>query len=317
VSEITIRPRVPADDERYVAMRHAIAPDRAPLTLEEHRRFMELEPERTGHTVVVAERDGEVLGVASWARRVFTAPEDTFWTDILVDRNHWGTGVGRALWDHALRQVEKRGARKIFAVVREDCPEAEAWATRRGFARTGHGDRMSRLEVEHATPDRSREAARRVGASGIHITTLAELGTDDRLLHALKELDDATTRDIPGEEDYQGPLFEEWKTIILDTPGVSPDVFWVAMDGDRPVGMAPLQIRSGGYADNFYTCVAREYRGRGIARALKLRGVEWARENGIRYLITGNDPANKPMLAVNIDLGYQFLPANIQLAKEL
>jgi GNAT superfamily N-acetyltransferase len=237
--------------------------------------------------------------------------------DILVDRNHWGTGLGCALYDHALRKLQERGARKILTGVREDLPQAEAWATRRGFARTGHGDRISRLDVSTAHLEKSREAAQRVQASGIRITTLAELGTGDEVIEALRDLDEETSRDIPGEEDYAGIPAQEFRTTFVEMPGMSPETFWVALDGDTMVGMAPLQRRGEGYADNAYTAVARAYRGRGIARAMKLQSVEWARKNGIQYIITGNDPANKPMLAINIDLGYQFLPANVQLAKEL
>jgi GNAT superfamily N-acetyltransferase len=316
MSDITIRPRLPADDERYLAIRDAIAFDRPPVTLEEHRRSIELEPERAGHTIVTAERDGEVVGQAAWSQRIFTSDEDTYWMDILVDRDRWGTGIGRALYDHAMAALAERGAKKVYVTVREDLPESEAFATRRSFTRTGHGDRISRLDVQHANLEKSRAAAERVQESGIRITTLDQLTVDRALLEELRALDQEVTVDIPGEEDYQAPPLDEWK-LWMEMPGMTHDIFWVALDGDKIIGMAPLQRRAGGYADNAFTAVARAYRGRGIARALKLRTVEWAQQNGIRYIITGNDPANKPMLAINIDLGYQFLPANIQLAKEL
>lgn len=316
MSDITIRPRVPEDDEKYLAARNAIASDRAPVTLEEHRRFIELEPERTGHTIVTAEREGEALGHASWALRVHTSDQNTFWLDILVDRNHWRSGVGSALYAYAMQQLTERGAKKVFVQIREDIPEAETFAARRGFTRTGHGDRISRLAVQTANLVKTREAAQRVEESGIRITTLAQMTVDEALLEELRALDQEVTVDIPGEEDYQAPPLDEWK-LWMDMPGLSHDIFWVALDGDKIIGMAPLQRRAGGYADNAFTAVARAYRGRGIARALKLRTVEWAQQNGIHSIITGNDPANKPMLAINIDLGYQFLPANIQLAKEL
>ncbi len=316
MSEITIRLRVPADDERYLAIRNAIAADRAPITVDEYRGFIELEPQRVGHTIVTAERAGEVLGEAAWSQRVFTTDEDTYWMDILVDRDHWRQGIGSSLYEYAMQHLVDRGAKKVYVQLREDLPEAEAFAVRRGFARTGHGDRVSRLDVNNANLAKVREAARRVEESGIRITTLDQLRVDEALLEELRALDQETTRDIPGEEKYLAPPLDEWK-LWMELPGMSHDIFWVAMDGDKIIGIAPLQRRAGGYADNAFTAVLRAYRGRGIARALKLRTVEWARENGIRAIITGNDPANKPMLAINIDLGYQFLPANIELAKEL
>lgn len=317
MSQITIRPRTPADDERFLAIRNTIGPDRAPVTVEEHRRAIALEPERAEQRIVVAERGGEILGQAAWLRRIFTAEADTFWMNLMVDPEHWGTGIGRALYGHVLCDLQERSARKVYGSVREDQPDAEAWATRRGFVRTGHGDRISRLDVQNANLEKSRAAAQRAEADGIRISTLADIGIGEDVIGKLRDLDESTSRDIPGEEDYVGMPAEEFKRFFMEMPGMSPDIFWVALDGDEIIGMALLQRRGEQYADNAYTAVARAYRGRGIARALKLRTVEWAQQNRVRYIITGNDPANKPMLAINIDLGYQFLPANIQLVKEL
>jgi mycothiol synthase len=315
VSDLTIRACGREDDERYVAMLNAIVGERAPQTLEEHRHFVNSLPARSQYGELVAEK-GEVVGHVSWARRIYTTDKDTFWLDILVDRDLWGRGIGSALDTQAMQRLRDLGARKVYVHAREDIPEGERFAARRGFVPTGHGDRISKLDVRHANLERSQEAAKRVEASGIRIATLADLTVDDHLLEALRALDEETSRDIPGEENHQAGPLEEWKQW-LDEPGMRPDTFWLAMDGERPVAMAPLQIRTAGFADNAYTCVARSYRGRGIARALKLRGIEWARENGVHSIVTGNDPANEPMLAVNIDLGYQMLPRYIEMVKTL
>ena len=101
----------------------------------------------------------------------------------------------------------------------------------------------------------------------------------------------------------------------LERPGFSPATFWVALHGDRVVGLAQLRDRGDGFAENAYTAVDRQYRGRGIARALKLQGVEWARRNGVRRLITWNDAGNAPMLAVNMAMGYRPLPGTIELVR--
>jgi GNAT superfamily N-acetyltransferase len=316
MSDVSIRPRRPEDDQRLVEIRNAIASDRPPTTVQEERYFVDSMPERAQLGYVVAER-GEVVGSANWVRRIFTHEEGAFRLDILVDRTHWGTGIGRALYACAMEALAQAGATRIYAYLREDLPDAEAWAARRGFTRTGHGDRVSRLDVQNATLDKARDALKRAESSGIRVATLAELGASEALLRSVKELDDETSPDIPEEENYEAPSFEEWKSITLDRPGISPETFWIALDGNRPVGMAPLRVRSGGYAVNFYTAVARSYRGRGLASALKLQGIEWARSNGIRYLVTGNDPANKPMLAVNVSLGYVFLPRDIQVSRTL
>jgi GNAT superfamily N-acetyltransferase len=82
------------------------------------------------------------------------------------------------------------------------------------------------------------------------------------------------------------------------------------------VGLARLR-RQGNAAVNAYTAVDPAYRGRGIARALKLRTVLWARATGLEYLYTGNDIENRRMLAINSRLGYTPLPASVEMIKVL
>jgi RimJ/RimL family protein N-acetyltransferase len=61
----------------------------------------------------------------------------------------------------------------------------------------------------------------------------------------------------------------------------------------------------------------REYRGRGLARALKLRTIEYARAQGKREIRTWNDTLNAPMLAINVKLGFVRQPAWITFEKIL
>ena len=51
------------------------------------------------------------------------------------------------------------------------------------------------------------------------------------------------------------------------------------------------------------TGVIREYRGRGIATALKLKIIDFGKKNGYRMIKTWNDSVNAAMLAVNTNLG--------------
>jgi GNAT superfamily N-acetyltransferase len=70
-------------------------------------------------------------------------------------------------------------------------------------------------------------------------------------------------------------------------------------------------------AGNGLTAVDADYRGRGIARALKFKTIEWARENGIETIYTENDLENHRMLAINVSLGYKPLPPEVELVKDL
>ena len=63
------------------------------------------------------------------------------------------------------------------------------------------------------------------------------------------------------------------------------------------------------------TGVAREYRGRGIATALKVDVLARAKAAGLRAMKTVNDEPNKAMRGVNIKLGYQPVPDHVELEK--
>jgi len=63
--------------------------------------------------------------------------------------------------------------------------------------------------------------------------------------------------------------------------------------------------------------VGREYRGRGIGTAIKVEALSRAKARGLRALVTTNDEPNKAMREINATLGYQPLPARVQLEKPL
>ena len=102
-------------------------------------------------------------------------------------------------------------------------------------------------------------------------------------------------------------------------PTALHDAFFIAGDGAEYVGMTAL-YQHPGEADVLYqglTGVARSHRGRGIALALKLNGIRYARERRYRQIRTDNDATNVPMLSINVALGFRRRPAWIEWQKAL
>jgi GNAT superfamily N-acetyltransferase len=183
---------------------------------------------------------------------------------------------------------------------------------------TGNGEQLSRLGIDTANLEGFEGVEERLRGEGIRIATLAELGADDdRLMCKLYELDRAAHQDEPSSIEWEFDPYEVWRRALVLGYGRSADWCWVAMDGDNPIGLSRLKLVGGDTAMNAFTGVAREYRGRGIARTLKLRTLEWSRQNGVHYHFTSNEAENHPMLAINIRLGYQMLPRSIEVALDL
>ena len=65
------------------------------------------------------------------------------------------------------------------------------------------------------------------------------------------------------------------------------------------------------------TDVLRSHRRRGIAIALKLRGIEFAQEEGIRGLQTWNASDNERILELNRRLGFVRRPTHIAYVKQV
>lgn len=82
----------------------------------------------------------------------------------------------------------------------------------------------------------------------------------------------------------------------------------IAADGDRWIGMAAVGEISPGVLYNMTTNIYPEYRGRGIATALKLLTIRFARKQGALVIRTNNASTNAPMLAINRKLGYKPEP---------
>jgi GNAT superfamily N-acetyltransferase len=80
---------------------------------------------------------------------------------------------------------------------------------------------------------------------------------------------------------------------------------FVAKEGDLYVGSSSL-LESGvaGVIDQGFTVVRPDYRGRGIAQAVKVHTAMYAKSRGMRFIRTFNDSDNSPMLAVNRKIGF-------------
>lgn len=308
-----IRPLRTADIDGAVAVRNRVSPDTIPLTSEDLRHEIDAAPERAHSHQWVAEYDGKVVGFSLVRARWWTDDPSRFTVTLFINPSLQRQGIGSELYTRSEDAARGEGAVMLYAWVREDNPAAVAFAEHRGYTPTGAIDRLSRLHVPTANLEVADDG---VKVGNIRLLSLAELGTGDDILRQLHTLDETTAKDVPSSDTWAGSSFDEWKSHVYGAPGVMPDGFWVALDGERPVGLTWLVVH-GTAASTGYTGADRAYRGRGIARALKTRVTRWARESGIEWIYTSNDASNAGMLAINVALGFQFLPARVEMVKSL
>ncbi|HEX5387695.1 MAG TPA: GNAT family N-acetyltransferase [Gemmatimonadales bacterium] len=94
----------------------------------------------SGHaTVLVAEQDGEVVGLATFhLMHVLNRARTVAWlTALVVDEAARGVGIGRALVDGVEAFAREAGCERLSVTTQEFRTEAHAFYARLGFEHTG------------------------------------------------------------------------------------------------------------------------------------------------------------------------------------
>ena len=316
--DITIRARTEADDPAIVAILNATRPWLPPTSVDDFR--WQIDPANSPPNQVwehwVAVYQERIVGIYDVGESMFVAREHTFSASLSVAEANRNQGIGDRLFHHMMDRADAHGATRIYSHVSEDNHVGAAFAEVRGFLQSGRVTRLSRLTVSEASLDGHDEALERVRASGIDFKTMDEIGLDDEsLLRTIFDMTLESAKDVPSTEKFGAIPFEVWIKWI-SSPNSATKESWIAFDHDRPVGVAAMSRRGEASSFNDYTGVDRAYRGRGIARALKIKTIQSARNAGIVSIFTANDLENKPMLAINIPLGYKAVPAEIEIVKD-
>jgi len=251
-----------------------------------------------GSFMLLAYRDGELVGSGSASKSDMGGGSVT----PRVLPAHRRQGIGTVLLRRLASHAEACGYAEVGSMV--DDPESFAFAQHFGFAETG----------------RQIEQVRAVGSGepwpnlpdGVELTTLAK--RPDLLPRLYHELALQAFEDMPTPRKVEITL-EQWETEWLDWP----EATFAALAGGELVGMAGLNRdpdRSD-RAENALTTVRRDWRGRGLARALKQTTIAWASQRGIREIYTWTQTGNENMRAVNERLGYVERDMTINVRRAL
>lgn len=310
--EFTVRPfQTPADYETCVKFVNMISPE--PYTPADWLAEDEAGPAGMHIYRLVAETpDGQVAGFAECMRFPTDKPGD-YPVLALVDPKYRRQGLGAQLLALIEEHARAQGAITLSSTVKDDEPASIAWAERHGYAQYRHTF-QSTLDLGAFDPAPFAEVIPGVLATGIRFTTLAER-SDDAFVRAVADLMTKTHLDIPGNESSE-QSYAAWESWYIKHKDARLDGIIVAIDGDRVAGVTAL--RQEGAEGNWYTNytgVHRDYRGRQIALALKLRSIALAQAEGAETMRTNNDSQNGPMLAVNRRLGYRPEPGYLRYRK--
>ncbi|HLZ08865.1 MAG TPA: GNAT family N-acetyltransferase [Chloroflexota bacterium] len=318
--KVQIRPF--QDDDRYAIaeIHNHILPDE-PMDVEQ-MHHADATWDATRYTLVrlVAQSPaGAVVGWGQISHWTWFFHPQRFGLRLEVDPAFHGQGIGSALYAHLLDELRACDA----VLVRTDTPEFLISSIRflknRGFHEV---DRTwdSHLDISRFDFGPFVGAEERVAREGITITTLAaEHASDPTTQGKVYELFTVAEQDEPSLDPMTPLPLSEFVTREIEDPVVIPEAFFLACDGKRFIGMSSLQRLPPmtDVVDSGFTGVHPDYRGRGVALALKLRSIHYASEHGYREIRTSNSARNEPMLRINVGLGFVRRPAGITFEKTL
>lgn len=301
--EIKVRPFTKEDYGDLVRIWNQVYPD-YPSAESEVEYYDQHEDPRTKQARFMAEIQGQVVGTGEYFQMGAWFHPRKFYIDITVLKEFRNRGVGSAIYLALLEVLEPFDPILIRSRVREGHEEAKAFLEHGGF-REEFVEWESRLDVSTFDFQPHLNFLEKLEGKGFSLKTYKDLEDDPKRDEKLFDLWMEIFLDVPFPDPPTEIPFENFLERVKG-PGFLPDGFFIMVKENEFVGLSNLFK---GKNDPLFTTgltgVRREYRNRGIALALKVYAIRYAKEMGVSGIKTWNASYNQAMLSLNQKLGFQ------------
>ncbi|MGC8949401.1 MAG: GNAT family N-acetyltransferase [Thermoprotei archaeon] len=178
------------------------------------------------------------------------------------------------------------------------------------------------LEMEHdlsvqISGEEVSTLLKRLETKGIEIKSLGEVEEHRYLeiISSIYQLEDETIKDAPHiiRSLTETLDLESYSKLFKDN--IDKVCSFIAFKDDKIVGVS-YNVRVADKLKTVFTGVLREYRGFGIAKALKLKTIERAKIEKLKSIIAFNDSINAPIIMLNTKLGFKVVTEWYVLIRE-
>ncbi|MBI1258470.1 MAG: GNAT family N-acetyltransferase [Chloroflexi bacterium] len=247
------------------------------------------------HVRVAEAQDGSVIGFRTLTKGGFV------WIAVAPDQRR--RGIGSRLMDDVLEQAAELELSDLSTQVDERSAAGNAFCERFAFKPFLHALNLE-LDVRDWDEAALTPMLNQAKASGIEFKTFAELCDTEENRQRLYVLNKTLNATIPRDQPQPFTPYEIYVKGRIANPTMPHDGIFIALDGDQWVGMTQVALVEG-VAYNQMTGVLPQYRGRGIAQALKLLLIRFVAQHECPIIRTFNDVTNPAMIAVNEKAGFQ------------
>jgi GNAT superfamily N-acetyltransferase len=227
-------------------------------------------------------------------------------------------GIGGVLLGVLESVLRERGSDLIMLYTNELDASINYFLWHRGYSESFRGFSQW-LPLERVNPDEHVVDWQRLNQADVHLRSLSALRHEWDCAQKFYDLYLNLENDAPrADADYIPLSFEEFCQNNFDSPSALPDGVTIAVQHGQYIGLNILYLdSSGSVLHNGLTGVRREFRGLGLALALKLEGIRYGKQHGFSGITSYNASTNTAILRLNEKLGFIRSPATLEWRKKL
>ncbi len=252
------------------------------------------------------ENGKQIVAVGFINKRGLKKKPGKYFIKLYIDKEFKDHGFGEPFYNHMITDLADKNPVALKTEIREDDVSLIKLFQQKGFQDNKRPKRYLELAISHFDFDLFAGYAERVETSGIEIVDLQKLKTyDSNWMQKFYDLDTTIEKEIRNANEYEHFEFDEYIKMFKNKNFLA-DAHFVAIDNGNYVGISSLWpdlVQK----DLLYvgtTRILQSYRRHGIATALKLKTIAFAKLYGANAIQT-RTVKGSPMFDLNRKLGFK------------